>query len=133
MPKRLRSLDCIQKRDLLASDKASAEELREHAKSFLDDGLLIDAFNFYAKIKDKEGLEACKAAAFETADHDLLWKLAHSRMVEVSDADWRACAERAIELGKHRIAAYIFERLEDWDGFSRLPKELDPRVEEEAS
>ena len=133
MPKRLKTLDCIQKRDLLASDKVSPEEIREHAKSFLEDGLLIDAFNFYAKIQDKEGLEACKAAAFETADHGVLWKLVHSGLVEVTDDDWRACAEQAIKIGKHRIAAYIFERLGDWESFSRLPKELDPRAEREGS
>ena len=125
------TLNCIKKRDLLYSPRVSPEELREWGRHFLGEGLLVDALNFFAKVNDAEGLEACKRAAIEQADHDVLWKVGHSEAGEVSEADWRACAERAIEMSKFRTAAYIFERLEDWGAFDRLPEELDPRRKEE--
>ena len=129
---RVKELNCIQKRDLLASEKASREEIRAYAQHYLDNGAYHDAVAFFQKAGDGGGLEACRKAAIEDADHELVWRLAHSDLVKVSEEDWRQCAARAIELGKLRVAAYIFNRLGDRAAFAQLPEELRPKDEGES-
>lgn len=117
---KLRELDALQKRDLLASAKASPDELSTYARLYFEQELYYDAFRFFDRAGDHEGLADCKRAAIESADHELLWLLGHSPNIEVSDDDWRHCAERAVEIEKHTVAKYIYGRLGDSQALAEL-------------
>lgn len=124
-------LSCVEIRDLVASEKLADEDCRFMAGEFFERGALNRAFDFYAKIEDLEGLRRVIGAAVEHADHQVLWRLAHTEDLEVGEAQWRRCAERAEELGRPSVAAFVYRRLGDTDALSRLPEPWRPKVEED--
>ena len=128
---KLRDLNALQKRDMLASSKVSPEELSAYARRYFEEGLFYDAFRFYDRAVDKDGLSDCLRAAIEFADQELLWLLSHSDHIEVSKKEWRACAEKALAMEKPSVARYIYERLGDEDALSGL-KGLEPTTAEDS-
>ena len=127
----LNPLNCIQRRDLLASPKATEQQLRAYAWRFLEDKAFYDAAQFFLRIGDTKGLRESLRLAIEHADHDLLWQLAHSGQIEVTEDHWRQCAERALEMEKFRVAACVFQRLGDSEALARLPEDARPKPEQE--
>ena len=63
------SLDCLAKRDLLASDGASPERLKEQARVFSQAGQDYDALRFSAAAGDQESVS--QAAGRAVAEGDL--------------------------------------------------------------
>ena len=118
---KLRDLDSLRRRDYLASPKTAMDDLSAYGRRFLEDEDCCEAFHFFERAGDTEGLAECKRLAIEVADHELLWQLAHSRHVQVSDEDWRACSDQAIRMEKFSVAAYILQRLGDTAARDRLP------------
>ena len=113
MPGRPDMPDAIEKRNILASQEVDAEELNEYGRMFLEKDMLTDAFNFFEKSGSREGLEKVKARVIEEGLTAVLFNLARSRHIELSDEDWRAAGENAMKLGKYTYAAQAFDRLGD--------------------
>ena len=111
--KRLKPLTCVQRRDLLASDKADEEVIRAYGDACFAEGSYFRAFEFYERIRAADGLEACRRAAIEQAEHALLWRLDHVEGFDVSEEDWRRCMSRAAEIGKDSARDFIARRLGD--------------------
>ena len=124
-------LSCVELRDLLASDRVSDDDFRFLADAFFERGSLNRAFDFYDRAGDIEGLKRVLEATVERADHQLLWRLAHRDGIEVTEAQWRRCAERAEELDRPSVAAFAYRRLGDKEALSRLPEPWRPKDEGE--
>jgi len=122
---RIRDLNALQRRDLLASAKVSADELIAYGRHYLEAEMYHEALRFFAKAGDADGLAACKEAAVATGDHDLMWQLAHSPLAQVTEEDWRCCAQKAVEMGKRTAAAYIYRRLGDTAALEALERDAE--------
>ncbi|HRU06439.1 MAG TPA: hypothetical protein P5137_11780 [Candidatus Brocadiia bacterium] len=132
MSRAARDLDCIEKRDLLASAKLSQQDASAYGQAFLELGMLHDALAFFLKADDRHGLAKLLDVAIAEADHGILWQLAKTARIPVMDDDWRRCARRAMETGKHSVAAYIFKRLGDEAGLASLPERWRPKGDQPA-
>lgn len=113
MPGRLEMPDAIEKRNILASQEVEAEDLNEYGRMFLEKDMLTDAFNFFEKSGSREGLERVKARVIEEGLTAVLFNLARSGHIAVSDEDWRAAGEKAMKLEKFTYAAQAFDRIGD--------------------
>jgi len=120
---KLRYLDPLKRRDYLASPKSTPEGLSAYGRQFFEEEDYYGAFHFFNRAGDKDGLIECARAAIEGADHELLWQLDHSEHMEITELDWRACAAKAIELGKITVAAYALARIGDTASLEALPRE----------
>jgi len=106
--------DAIEKRDLLASDTISREEVLALAGAYLQDDALSDACNFFDKIGDVEGLEKVKRRAIETGNaHVLTFDLGRSRHILLSKEEWREAGQHALDQGKFGYAAQAFRKAGD--------------------
>ena len=123
---KLQRLNALERRDLLASPKATNEDLRAHGRSYFDEEAYYEALQFFSRAADQEGLADCKRVGIETADHELLWQLDHCPHARVTEDEWRQCAQAAIRLGKLSVAAYVFRRLGDAEALDSLAQAQDP-------
>lgn len=113
MAKRFEMPDAIVKRNILASGEMEAEELAEYGSMFLEKDMLTDAYNFFEKAGAREGLQKVKTRAIEEGLAAILFNLARSRHIQLSDEDWRAAGENAMKLEKYTYAAQAFGRIGD--------------------
>ncbi len=107
----MKPLNSLTKRDLLAAKKFDPDDVRAYAEQFFSEERFGDAFEFYRKLGDEEGILKVKKAAIELGDPELLWRVEHYNPARVAREDWLRCGEQAMSLGKHRSAAYVFRRI----------------------
>ena len=122
-------LDSIEKRDLLAAAKFSPEAVREHAQDFFARGQYGDAFEFFRKLHDMNGVRQVKDAVIEAGDPEILWRIERAYPQEIGKEDWGQCGRNAMQAGKFRSAAYIFERIGDAESLAAAEKEFKPAAE----
>lgn len=120
----MRPLDSLAKRDLLAAKKFDPQQLRAYAEEFFSQERYGDAFEFFRKLQDREGMLRVKQAAMELGDHELLWRIAHAEAALVTRDDWLRCGEKAMARGKFRSALYVFERLGDAERVAAAQKAI---------
>jgi len=118
----MKPLDSLAKRDLLAAAKFDAEEVRQYAREFLEQEHYGEAFEFFWKIRDDEGIAAVKSAVVRLGDPEVLWRIEHLKPEAVSEEDWGNCARSAMQLEKFRSAAYAFGRAGDEAGKAEAEK-----------
>ena len=109
----MKPLDSIAKRDLLAATKFQPDEVRAYAQEFLAQERHGDAFEFFRKLGDEEGIRKVKEAALRLGDPELLWRIERADRSAVTRDDWLRCGENAMEMGKFRSAAYAFGHVGD--------------------
>jgi hypothetical protein len=122
----MKPLDSLGKRDLLAAAKFDAEEVREYAREFLEQERYGEAFEFFWKLRDDEGLATVKSAVIRVGDPEVLWRIEHRKPEAVSAEDWKRCANSAMSLEKFRSAAYAFGRAGDEAGKAGAEKRFSP-------
>jgi len=125
----MRPLLSLAKRDLLAASKYDPEKVRAYADQFFSEERYGDALEFYRKLGDREGMLKVKKASMDLGDPELLWRIEHADGTLVGREDWVQCGDRAMALGKHRSAAYIFQRIGDEDRLAAAEKEFKPPSE----
>ena len=125
----MKPLDSITKRDLLAARKYDPATVRVHADRLFAEERYGDAFEFYRKLGDENGILNIKKAAMELGDPELLWRIEHDNASRLTREDWARCGARAMELGKYRSAAYIFRRIGDAERLAAAEKEFKPPAE----
>jgi len=125
----MKHLNSLTKRDLLAARKFDPAAVRAHAERFFSEERYGDAFEFYRKLGDENGILEVKKAAIDLGDPELLWRVEHDNASRVTREDWARCGARAMELGKHRSAAYIFRRIGDAERLAAAEKEFTPSAE----
>jgi len=125
----MKPLNSLAKRDLVAAKKFDPDDVREYAEQFFAEERFGDAFEFYRKLGDEEGILKIKKAAIELGDPELLWRVEHYDPVRVAREDWLRCGEQAMRLGKHRSAAFIFRRIGEAERLAEAEKEFKPAAE----
>ena len=125
----MKPLNSLTKRDLLAAKKFAPEDVRAYAEQFFSEDRFGDAFEFYRKLDDEEGILKIKKVAIELADPELLWRIEHHNPARVAREDWLRCGEQAMSLGKHRSAAYVFRRIGETGRLADAEKEFMPASE----
>jgi hypothetical protein len=122
----MKRLDSLTKRDLLAARKFDAAAVRAYAEQLFSEDRYGDAFEFYRKLGDENGILNVKKAAMDLGNPELLWRIEHDNASRVTRDDWARCGVRAMELGKYRSAAYIFRRIGDAERLAAAEKEYIP-------
>jgi hypothetical protein len=122
----MKPLDSLSKRDLVAAKKFDAEEVRQYAREFLEQERFGDAFEFFRKLEDGEGIAAVKSAVIRVGDPEVLWRIEHFDRGLVSREDWIACGRSAMHIKKFRSAAYAFSRAGDEAGVAEAEKAFNP-------
>jgi hypothetical protein len=98
------------KQKILYIDKVNQNVLQNYGSSFLEEGLLSDALDFYQKANDKSGMQKIKDIAFDNGDV-MLWKQAALALhLELKPADWESIGDKAIGLKKYFFAQHALER-----------------------
>ncbi len=103
----------IEKRNILAAKDASAQTLSDYGNAFLEADVLDDAFNFFEKAGDVEGLKAVKRRAIDTGTTAVLFAILRSKHIQLADEDWLAAAQNAVKHGKLTYAAQAYRKLGD--------------------
>lgn len=106
----MKPLNSLGKRDLLAAKKFDPEIVRAYGEDYFQQERYGEAFEFFRKIGDAEGIRRVKQQAAEMGDPELLWRIANMDAQQVSSADWSQCGEGALRLEKYRSAAFAFAR-----------------------
>jgi hypothetical protein len=122
----MKPLNSLTKRDLVAAKKFDPEAVREYAEQFFSEERFGDAFEFYRKLDDEEGILRIKKTAIELGDPELLWRVEHYNPARVAREDWLRCGEQAMSLGKYRSAAYVFRRIGETGRLAEAEKEFKP-------
>ena len=125
----MKHLDSLTKRDLLAARKFDAASVRAYADQLFSQERYGDAFEFYRKLGDENGILNVKRAALELGDPELLWRIEHNDASRVTREEWARCGARAMELGKYRSAAYIFRRIGEAERLAEAEKAFKPPAE----
>jgi hypothetical protein len=111
---------------LLAAKKFDPDSVREYADEFLAQDRFGDAFEFYRKLDDRDGILKVKKSAIEVGDPEVLWRIEHYNSALVSREEWLQCGEQAMKMGKHRSAAYVFRRTGEAERLAEAEKEFKP-------
>jgi tetratricopeptide (TPR) repeat protein len=111
----MKPLDCLKKRDMLASPKFDPDTLREYAESYFAEERYGEAFAFFRKAADTAGVDRVKAKAIELGDPELLWRIQNADREGVARGEWLVCGESAEKMGKLRSALYCFQRIGETD------------------
>ena len=122
----MKPLDSLAKRDLLAARKYNPDTVRAYADQFLQQELYGDAFAFYQKLSDEEGVRRVMNAAVEQAETDVLWLIERAYPKLMTREQWTKCGENAMRMGKYRCAAYVFRRIGDDARLTRAEKNFMP-------
>lgn len=102
---RKRDLSCLEKRELLNDQGASAELLHSWGEYYEAAGSLYDAVDFYEKAKAGEALAHLLGRAREEGNVFLFRRLTRFLGLAPGGDEWAALAVRAEELGKSAFAA----------------------------
>ena len=125
----MKSLDSIAKRDLLASERFNADDVRAYGDDYYEAGRYGEAFSFYSKAKDVDGVRRVMEASICEGEPDVLWSIERAWPDVVSAEDWNRCGENAMRMGKFRAAAYVFERTGNADALAEAEKAFKPTEE----
>jgi len=98
-----RSMNCVEKRNLLYSDKADPSDWIRAGESLLEQGLPTDALNFFVRADHEAGIERIRSLALDEGDVFLFEQLRLAGR-DIPSATWREAAEKARALGKIEFA-----------------------------
>ncbi len=107
----MKQLNSLEKRDLLASRKFDPATILAYAEEYFAHERFGEAFEFYRKIADANGVLKVKREAIRVGDPETLWRIQQYDGAQVAEGDWIACGDNAMQAGKYRSAAYCFERV----------------------
>ena len=122
----MKPLNSLTKRDLLAAKKFNPDDLRAYAEQFFSEERFGEAFEFYRKLGDEEGILKVKKVAIELGDPEILWRVEHDNPARVAREDWLRCGNQAMSLGKWHSAAYVFRRIGEAERLAEAEKEFKP-------
>ena len=109
----MKPLDPIAKRDLLAAERYDANRVQGYAEEFLSQRRLGDALEFFRKLQDESSVRRVLDAAIEDGDPDILWRVKRHFPGLINREDWLKAGDNAMQLGRFRCAAYIFQQAGD--------------------
>ncbi len=121
--------DYRSKQKILYVDKVNQNELKDYGNSFLEDGFLSDALDFYQKANDKGCMQKIKDIAFDRGDVMLFQQAAKALNVELEPADWEGIGQKAIGLKKYFFALHALEKTNNEEMLNSLKKIMHQEVD----
>jgi hypothetical protein len=118
------------KQKLLYVDKINQDNLQNYGDSFLEEGRIPDAFDFYIKANNISGLQKIKEIAFNSGDVMLFGQAAKALNLELKPADWEGIGQKAIELKKYSFAGHALEKANNEEMLNSLKKIMQKEVSE---
>jgi tetratricopeptide (TPR) repeat protein len=110
------------KQKILYIDKVNTHVLQNYGNSFLEEGLLSDALDFYKKANDNIGIQKIKDVSFDSGDV-MLWEQATKALhLELKPADWEGIGQKAISLKKYYFAQHALEKADNEEMLNSLKK-----------
>ena len=98
------------KQKILYIDKVNTTVLQNYGNSFLEEGLLSDALDFYQKVNYNSGMQKIKDISFDSGDVMLFQQAAKALHLELKPADWEGIGQKAIGLKKYFFAQHALEK-----------------------
>jgi phage terminase large subunit-like protein len=121
--------DYRSKQKILYIDKVNQNALQKHGDSFLEEGRLFDALDFYQKAGFNSGLQKMKDIAFDSGDVMLFQQAAKALNLELNTADWDAIGQKAMGLKKYYFARHAFQKANNEEMLNSLNKIIQQEVE----
>jgi tetratricopeptide (TPR) repeat protein len=110
------------KQKILYIDKVNTHVLQNYGNSFLEEGLLSDALDFYKKANDNIGIQKIKDVSFNSGDVMLWEQAAKALHLELKPADWESIGQKAINLKKYYFAQSALEKANNEEMLNSLKK-----------
>ena len=110
------------KQKILYIDKVNTHVLQNYGNSFLEEGLLSDALDFYKKANDNIGIQKIKDVSFDSGDVMLWEQAAKALHLELKPADWEGIGQKAISLKKYYFAQHAMEKADNEEMLNSLKK-----------
>lgn len=98
--------DPLHKREVLYAEGTPPEELTALGKRFEEEGLPMDALDFYAQARSRPDLERLGDTALDQGDFFVYRRCALALARTPSPDQWRRLAENARRLGKEAFARH---------------------------
>ena len=126
-------LSCLKKRDLLNSAKADSSELREYGESYLLEGRLSDAIDFFEEAQHIEGLTQLKHRCVAEGDYFLFLRLAKILGESPSNQEWIQLGDNALASNKLFFARSAYLEADHHEEVARVEKLLQLQTQEKTS
>jgi tetratricopeptide (TPR) repeat protein len=110
------------KQKILYIDKVNPHVLQNYGNSFLEEGLLSDALDFYQKANDNSGMKKIKDIAINSGDVMLFQQSAKALHLELKPVEWEGIGQKAIDLKKYFFAQHALERADNEEMLNSLKK-----------
>lgn len=121
------------KQNLLYVDKVNTNTLQNYGDSFVEEGQLSDALDFYLKINDNNGLQKIKEIALNSGDVMLFGQAAKALNLELKPADWEGIGKKAMELKKYSFARHALEKANNEEMLNSLKKIIEKEVDSKSA
>jgi len=95
---------CLNKRDLLNSDRSDPARCVQLGNAYLEEGRISDAIDFFEKARDREGLDRLLERCLGDGDVFLFRKVAKILDLSPGPEEWIKLGDRALSLGKLHFA-----------------------------
>ena len=102
--------DAMRRRNILYGDDSKPAELIRLGESYLEEGLLLDALEFFARAEHEDGIETIRTRAVRDGDAFLGLRLVQLGLAPLDAARWKELAASAASKGLDRYAAMALEQ-----------------------
>lgn len=118
------------KQKLLYVDKLNPSSLQSYGDSFLEEGRIPEALDFYLRANNNSGLQKIKEIAFNSGDVMMFGQAAKALNLELKPADWESIGKKAIELKKYLFARHALEKAGNEEMLNSLNNIMQKEVDE---
>ncbi len=125
-------LSCLKKRDLLNSAKSDVSELREYGESYLREGRLSDAIDFFEQAQHIEGLTQLKDRCFAEGEYFLFLRLVKILAASPSNQEWIHLGDKALALNKLFFARSAYLEADHHEEVARVEKLIQLQTQEKS-
>ena len=126
----LRLPDYRLKQKLLYIDKIDPGSLQSYGDSFLEEGRIPEALDFYIRANNSSGLQKIKEIALNTGDVMMFGQAAKALNLELKPAEWEGIGKKAIELKKYLFAWHALEKAGNEEMLNSLKNIMQKEVDE---
>ena len=121
--------DILEKRDLLYGATGDEVDFSAYGDAFFEKGYYHDAFLFYEKAGDKKGFEKLLDVSVSSGNLNVLARLTRIDGFSLTGESWAQAAQNALNHGKLRYAAEIYERAGNPDMAAKILQDISAEAE----
>ena len=113
-------LSCLKKRDLLHNPQVDSDQLAQYGLEYLNQGRLADAFDFFEKAKNTEGIRRIMEKSIEQGDPLLLQQTSKLLKEVAPEEAWRKVGGKALSDGRFQQALMAFKAVHDEEQIEKI-------------